>query len=130
MAVTVNATECWDIPALEQIRLAGGLTAVRAALATGRDLQAGPASAGTRDLAAPKNLITPADPTGTDPTGTAGADPSRDRDRDRDNASAPLVFANGFALSPYAETGAPGGNLKNPPRTLWHASPGSTTTPK
>ncbi len=119
MAVTMNATECWDIPALEEIRLAGGLPAVRAALATGHDLPAGPAPA-----AAPKNLITPAGPAGTDP---AGPDPSGDRD----NASArPLVFANGFALSPYAETGAPGGSLKTPPRTLWHASPGSTNTPK
>jgi hypothetical protein len=125
----VNATECWDIPTLGEIRLAGGLAAVRAALATGRDLQPGPAPAGTHDLAVPRNLITPTDPAGTDPAGTdpAGADPSRDRD----NASArPLVFANGFALSPYAEIGAPGGNLKTPPRTLWHASPGSTTTPK
>ena len=43
MAVTVNATECWDIPALEEIRRGpGGLAAVRAALATGHDLQAGP----------------------------------------------------------------------------------------
>ena len=41
-----------------------------------------------------------------------------------------MVFANGFALSPYAETGAPGGSIKSPPRTLWHASPGSTNTPK
>jgi error-prone DNA polymerase len=127
MAVTVNATECWDIPALEEIRLAGGIAAVRAALATGRDLQSGPAGqalAATRDLAAPKNLISPADP-------AAATDPAADPDPSRDNAPArPLVFANGFALSPYAETGAPGGNLKNPPRTLWHASPGSTITPK
>jgi hypothetical protein len=41
----------------------------------------------------------------------------------------PIVFANGFVLSPYAETGAPGSNLKHPSRALWHASPGSTTTP-
>jgi error-prone DNA polymerase len=138
MAVTVNATECWDIPALEEIRLAGGLAAVRAALATGRDLQLGPATTDTQHLATPKNLITPsnadpgnADPGNADPgnadPGNTGTDPSRDRD----NASArPLVFANGFALSPYAETGAPGGSIKSPPRTLWHASPGSTTTPK
>ncbi len=58
-------------------------------------------------------------------------EPAADPTRDRDDASArPLVFANGFALSPYAETGAPGGSLKTPPRTLWHASPGSTNTPK
>ena len=126
MAVTVNATECWDIPALEEIRLAGGLAAVRAALATGRDLQAGPAPTDTRDLATPKNLITP----GPDPATTPDPNPPTRR-RDRDSASArPLVFANGFALSPYAETGAPGGSIKNPPRTLWHASPGSTNTPK
>jgi error-prone DNA polymerase len=131
-AVTMNATECWDIPALEEIRLAGGLAAVRAALATGRDLQAGPATTDSQDLATPKNLITPSNAAaGTDPS-DAGTDPTgTDPSRDRDNASArPLVFANGFALSPYAETGAPGGSIKSPPRTLWHASPGSTTTPR
>ncbi len=123
MAVTVNATECWDIPALEEIRLAGGIAAVRAALATGHDLQAGQAPAGTRNPAVPKNLITPADP-GADPAADpTGADPSPDNPSAR-----PLVFANGFTLSPYAETGAPGGNLKTPPRTLWHASPGSTSS--
>jgi len=119
MAVTVNATECWDIPALEEIRLAGGLAAVRAALATGRDLQAGPVPTDNRDPATPKNLITP-----------GNANPgSTDRSKDSESTR-PLVFANGFALSPYAETGAPGGSIKSPPRTLWHASPGSTNTPK
>jgi error-prone DNA polymerase len=39
----------------------------------------------------------------------------------------PLVFANGFALSPYAETGGPGGPVKAAPRRLWHASPGSAS---
>ena len=42
MAVTVNATECWDLPALEEIRKAGGLDAVRAAMAAG---DAGPGAA-------------------------------------------------------------------------------------
>ena len=51
------------------------------------------------------------------------------RPRDDDASARPLVFANGFALSPYAETGAPGGSLKTPPRTLWHASPGSSGRP-
>ncbi|HEY6278737.1 MAG TPA: DNA polymerase III subunit alpha, partial [Streptosporangiaceae bacterium] len=36
-----------------------------------------------------------------------------------------IIFPNGFALSPYAETGSPGGPGKAPPRLLWHASPGS-----
>ena len=47
----------------------------------------------------------------------------------RTAAARPVVFANGFTLSPYAETGSPGGSPKNPPRTLWHASPGSTSPP-
>ena len=120
MAVTVNATECWDIPALEEIRLAGGLAAVRAALATGRDLQPGPA---------PRTRPTPE--TSLTPNATLNVDPAASTDRSEDSESTrPLVFANGFALSPYAETGAPGGSIKSPPRTLWHASPGSTNTPK
>ena len=37
-----------------------------------------------------------------------------------------IIYPNGFTLSPYAETGAPGGGVKDPPRLLWHASPGSS----
>jgi hypothetical protein len=59
-----------------------------------------------------------ATPAGTPPGTRADNDPAR-----------PVVFANGFVLSPYAETGGPGDSLKHPPRTLWHASPGSTATP-
>jgi len=36
------------------------------------------------------------------------------------------VFSNGFVMSPYAETGGPGGPVKAP-RRLWHASPGSAS---
>jgi error-prone DNA polymerase len=131
MAVTVNATECWDIPALEEIRVTAGIDAVRAAMAVGDVVPGAPY------LAVPENLVMPDDPNNpvnpnaprapggpNSPADPAGAEPSKD-----DDASArPLVFANGFTLSPYAETGAPGGNLKNPPRTLWHASPGSSGT--
>jgi error-prone DNA polymerase len=105
MAVTVNATECWDLAALEEIRLSAGLDAVRTAMAAG---DTGP-GAHRASLPAP----------GTAPASPAGATDS----------ARPVTFANGFTLSPYAETGGPGGNLKHPPRTLWHASPGSTTTP-
>ena len=41
-------------------------------------------------------------------------------------ANPKIIFPNGFVQSPYAETGSPGGALKDPPRTLWHASPGSS----
>ncbi len=56
MAVTVNATECWDIPALEEIRVTGGMDAVRAAMAAG---DVGP---GAPYLVGPANLVMPDDP--------------------------------------------------------------------
>jgi hypothetical protein len=68
----------------------------------------------------------PAAPDTADPDGPADwPDPA-----DPEEPVRPVVFGNGFVLSPYAETGGPGGNLKHPPRTLWHASPGSTATPR
>jgi len=114
MAVTVNGTECWDLPALEEIRVAGGMDAVRAAMTAG-DVGPGTHQA---QLAAPAQAAAsaPADPVA--PAGPAPAEPV-----------APVTFANGFILTPYAETGGPGGNIKTPPRNLWHASPGSTITP-
>jgi error-prone DNA polymerase len=106
MAVTVNGYECWDLPALDEIRLSGGMDAVRAAMAAG---DVGP---GTRQA------LQDQPPSATQPAGAT--DPGA--------PAAPVTFANGFVLSPYAETGGPGGNLKTPPRTLWHASPGSTSS--
>jgi error-prone DNA polymerase len=103
MAVTINGSECWDLPALEGIRKYGGMPAVHAAMAAG---DVGPGAHLTRLTA-----------------GLAGVTDSGD------GRTRPVVFANGFTLSPYAETGAPGGNLKHPPRTFWHASPGSTASP-
>ncbi len=90
-AVSVNATECWDLAALAQLQEAGGLLAVRAAMAAG-DVPGGPGGAAAR--------------------GPGGLGPA--------------VYPTGFRLSPYAETGSPGGTLKDAPRTLWHASPGSS----
>jgi error-prone DNA polymerase len=92
-AVSMNARECWDIPALEEIRLAEGMDAVRSAMAAG---DVGP---GARRIS-----------------------PSPDEESAH---TRPFTFPNGFAISPYAETGGPGGSLKAAPRTLWHASPGS-----
>jgi error-prone DNA polymerase len=95
MAVTVTATECWDLPALEEIRLRDGIAAVRAAMEAG-DVGPGGAVAGSAGSG-----------------GEAGM-------------SRTVVFGNGFAMSRYAETGAPGAPLKTPPRAVWHASPGSS----
>ena len=90
MAVTVNATECWDIPALEEVRQSGGLPAVHAAMA---------------------------------------ADDGAGKQPPHSGQTRPVVFANGFTLSPYAETGGPGPAPKNL-RTFWHASPGSSGLPR
>jgi error-prone DNA polymerase len=104
MAVTVNGYECWDLPALEEIRLAQGLAAVRAAMAAG-DVALGPrAETGSRREARPA------------PPAAVPVESAR-----------PVVFTNGFALSPYAETGGPGATIKYPSRALWHASPGSSS---
>ena len=91
-AFSVNATGCWDLPELEELRASGGIGAVRAALAGRPDADRGRAR--SRAAAA-----------GHAPSGPAPAQP--------------LVYATGFTLSPYAETGSPGGPLKAPPRTSW-----------
>jgi error-prone DNA polymerase len=88
-SVSVNGTECWDLAALAAIHAAGGIGAVRAAMAAG------------------------------DVPGGAVAPPRAP------GGPAKIIYPNGFTLSPYAETGAPGGRVKDPPRLLWHASPGS-----
>jgi hypothetical protein len=83
-AYTVNAEDCWDLRALEDLRATQGLTAARAALR-------------------------PASPS----------------PRQAPNQARPTVFPNGFALSPYAETGSPGSRPTYPSGTLWHPGEGS-----
>ena len=95
-SVSVNGEECWDLAALEEIRVASGIGAVRAAMAAG-------------DVPAPGSR--PARPGGPQAPQETGEK---------------IVYPNGFVLSPYAETGSPGPGLKGPPRRLWHASPGSS----
>ena len=95
-SVSVNGEECWDLAALEEIRVASGIGAVRAAMAAG-DVPAPGGRAGR-----------PGGPQAPEETGEK------------------IVYPNGFVLSPYAETGSPGPGLKGPPRRLWHASPGSS----
>ncbi len=149
MAVTVNGTECWDLPALEEIRIASGMTAVRAAMAAG-DVGPGAHLTGPSDQGQ-ASRSGQASRTGSGSIGRSGqagrsgsgSDGRTGRpvpvpaaqaaaaaaDGDPGAPARPVVFGNGFVLSPYAETGSPGGSIKRPPRTLWHASPGSTATP-
>jgi error-prone DNA polymerase len=89
-AVSVNASDCWDLAVLEEIRLSRGMRAVHAAMAASPGLTAAES--------------------GEDPGPSAGK----------------VVYPTGFTLSPYAETGSSGGSMKDPPRKLWHASPGSS----
>ena len=96
-SVSVNAEECWDLAALAEIRATGGMEAVRAAMAAGDVPGAGRPHPGRPGR------------------GPAGGAPKPK-----------IIYPNGFALSPYAETGSPGAGLKDPPRRLWHASPGSS----
>ncbi len=92
-SVSINAEECWDLAALEEIRAGRGMAAVHAAMAAG-DVPASGAPASRRPV-------------------TGEVNPK-------------IIYPNGFVQSPYAETGSPGGALKDPPRRLWHASPGSS----
>jgi error-prone DNA polymerase len=96
-SASVNAEECWDLATLAALRAEGGPGAVRAAMAASAD---GPGRPGR---AAPSGR------------GLAEGGPAPK-----------IVYPNGFVLSRYAETGSPGGGLKDPPRRLWHASPGSS----
>ncbi len=97
-SVSVNGEECWDLAALEEIRAASGIGAVRTAMAAG-DV---PAQGGPAQGRKPGRPPVPPE------TGEK------------------IIYPNGFVLSPYAETGPPGPGLKGPPRKLWHASPGSS----
>ncbi len=97
-SVSVNGEECWDLAALEEIRAASGIGAVRTAMAAGDvPAQGGPAQ---------------------------GRKP--DRPPVPPETGEKIIYPNGFVLSPYAETGPPGPGLKGLPRKLWHASPGSS----
>ena len=96
-SVSINGEECWDLAALEDIRAASGIGAVRAAMAAG-------------DV--PGRAARPKE------GGPAQPDPQETGEK--------IIYPNGFVLSPYAETGPPGPGLKGPPRKLWHASPGSS----
>jgi error-prone DNA polymerase len=49
-----------------------------------------------------------------------------DRLRTPRPGGAPITYANGYRISPYADVAPAGGAVKHPPRTLWHTSGGSS----
>ncbi|HEV2376015.1 MAG TPA: DNA polymerase III subunit alpha [Streptosporangiaceae bacterium] len=107
-SVSVNGAECWDLAVLAEIHAAAGTKAVRAAMAAG-DVPGAGVTAIARSY--------PGGARGARDAGGLGPAP---------RPAAGMVYPNGFSLSPYAETGSPGGEAKDPPRKLWHASPGSS----
>jgi error-prone DNA polymerase len=107
-SVSVTGAECWDLAALAEVRVAGGIGAVRAAMAAGDVRGPAPAVAGTPGTAV---MLGAAGEAGA---GRRHGEPSK------------ITNPNGFVLSPYAETGGPGNAVKDPPRGLWHASQGSS----
>ena len=97
VATTVNGVQCWDIPALDEIRVSHGMPAMRAAMA---------AAGGYAGRESPI------------PEGYPGVGGSIPQGK--------VEYGTGFVLSPWAETGGPGAPLKHAPRNFWHASPGSS----
>jgi error-prone DNA polymerase len=112
VAVTVNGAQCWDIPALDEIRVSQGMPATRAAMAA-------------RGPAAPRGGRFVPDP-GQGGDRGEGLPPMSGGLGDWFVSPRKAEYGTGFALSPWAETGGPGAPLKRAPRSFWHASPGSS----
>jgi error-prone DNA polymerase len=78
------------------------------------------------DLAALADIRAASGPAGLRAAMATGDAPGAGRAAgDAPGSSPKIIYPNGFALSPYAESGSPGGAVKDAPRQLWHASPGS-----
>jgi error-prone DNA polymerase len=107
--VSMQATGCWELPALREEWEAGGLPAVwaameRPAVVSEAAVQGAAASRSSRPV-----VVTPP-VAGTEGSTVGGAT---------------LVHATGFRQSPYADVRQAGGDTKGAPRRLWHSSPGS-----
>lgn len=114
--VSLRATGCWELSSLYERWQEGGLNAVLETMEA--------PSVGTEDPL-------PA-PTGVSSTTSAGLEPGPDDNREPYRAGGMgrrrvLVHPSGYRQSPYADVQPPGEDTKKgkPPRTLWHASPGS-----
>ena len=105
----------WLLAVRGRVRRAGGSVSVNAAecwdLAALAEIHAASGIRAVRAAMAAGDV--PGRGAGSARPGTSAAGPPK------------IIYPNGFALSPFAETGAPGAPVKDPPRLLWHASPGS-----
>jgi len=109
--ISIRATGCWELPALHEMWVAGGLSAVGAAMARPPGLTSAAIEAAVHGAAESRStrpvLVSP-------PVG-----------------GLPLVAANGFRQSPYADirpagSDGPIGPSAGPGRKLWHSSSGSS----
>jgi error-prone DNA polymerase len=110
--VSLRATGCWELTSLHQAWQDGGLPAVHALMAqtsphTQQSVEQMAASRSSRPVMA-------------DPP-REGASTAGGMGRRR-----VLVHPSGFRQSPYADIKPAGGDVSAAPRTLWHASPGSS----
>ncbi len=149
--VSLRATGCWELPALHEAWLGGGLDAVAAAMAA-----TGPVTdrsvAGAAESRSSRPVMT-RPPTGASATvyepREQGGRPAGGMGNKVDRNSPPadggitrrvLVHPSGFRQSPYADIKPPGEDGRNAktaarkeagkgasaPRKLWHSSPGSS----
>ena len=101
--VSLQRRRRWELATLRDAWEAGGPAAVEAALARrpGADVTEAAVQGAARSRSTRPVMVPP-------PIGTK-----------------PLVYASGFALSPYADVRPAGIHPSGPPRKLWHSSPGS-----
>src|SRR6185312_8523494 len=101
--ISLRATGCWELSVLRDAWECGGIEAVHAAMSA--------------------SGAAPAELTEASVHGSAESFSNRPV-----VASPPLKYANGFALSPYADIRPAGTSPKGsrPPGKLWHSSPGSS----
>jgi error-prone DNA polymerase len=122
--VSLRATGCWELTALHQAWLDGGLDAVHALMAatlpyTPEAVEAMAASRSTRPVVA-------GPPVEGSPRGSLGEDEGRGPTAGGMGRRRVLVHPSGFRQSPYADIKPAGGEVGGPPRKLWHSSPGSS----
>ncbi|HSR25136.1 MAG TPA: OB-fold nucleic acid binding domain-containing protein, partial [Candidatus Eisenbacteria bacterium] len=129
--VSLRATGCWELPVLHEAWQSGGLDAVAA-------LMAAPAAV-TEQAVAGAAESRSTRPVMTRPPVGAAAGTYEPRDGGGSGAGGMarprrvLVHPSGFRQSPYADIKPPGDDAKTaarkaaaqPPRKLWHSSPGS-----
>ncbi len=126
--VSLQATGCWELPALYAVWQQEGVAGVGefmsrppAGFGTEEAVHGAAESRSTRPVMAPlpgadgpRSGLVSADPSGPGPT--AGGMGRR----------RVLVHPSGFRQSPYADVRPAGEDVKTAPRKLWHSSPGSS----